>query len=128
MAWVIDSYPPLKFSKEEQKEFDECNVRMIDSAGYVPLNVRMQRMLEQGIIAQFAVNEFDSTEYKALYSGEDTTITPDMDYEDIQDVLVRRELLKRQFLSRKQNEEVITDSKVVGEKKESSTMDESKKE
>lgn len=128
MSWVIDSYKPLKYTKEEQKEFDKCNVRMMDSAGYIPLNVRMQRMLEQGYIAQFAVSEFDSTEYRQLYTGEDTTITPDMDYEDIQDVLVRRELLKREFLSRKQNEEVITDSKVVGEKKDSSIVDETKKE
>lgn len=128
MSWVIDSYKPTKFNDDEQKEFDLLNVRMMDSAGYIPLNVRMQRMLEQGYIAQFAVSEFDSTEYSQLYAGEDTTITPDMDYEDIQDVLVRRELLKREFLSRKQNEEVITDSKSVGEKKSSEAIVEKEKE
>lgn len=128
MSWVIDSYKPTKFNDDEQKEFDLLNVRMMDSAGYIPLNVRMQRMLEQGYIAQFAVSEFDSTEYRQLYSGEDTTISPDMDYEDIQDVLVRRELLKREFLSRKQNEEVKTDSKTVGEKKSSEAIVEKEKE
>lgn len=116
MAWVIDSYKPREMTKAEKNDFDLCNERIVDTAGFVPLHVRMQRMIEQGIIAQFTVNEFDSTENRDLYLGEDTTITPDMDFEDIQQVLVRRELLRRDFLSRKQSEEMSMNEQPVGEK------------
>ena len=48
MAWVIDSYKPREMTKAEKDDFNLRNERIVDTAGFVPLHVRMQRMIEQG--------------------------------------------------------------------------------
>lgn len=66
------------------------NEYITETAGFVPLEVKLRRFEENGQIMQFSQSEFTSSDLRELYLSPEFEITPDMDYEEIQEVQQRR--------------------------------------
>lgn len=99
----------LKWTKKDIEEFNATNERLIDTKGFTPIEVRMQRLMESGYIAQFNSAEFDSMEEKELYLSDDYRIDPNMDLEEIQEVLYARNMRKLEMIQAHQKEQAETE-------------------
>lgn len=64
----------------------EGNEYIVESAGFVPLAVKFKQFEQNGYIARFNVEDFDSSDYATLYQ-DDVLIGPDDDEFDIADKL-----------------------------------------
>lgn len=64
----------------------EGNEYIVESAGFIPLSVKFKQFEQNGYIARFKVDDFDSSDYASLYQ-EDVLIGPDDDEFDIADKL-----------------------------------------
>ena len=89
----------LKMPSEELKQWNEHNDDLCDTAGFVPLAVRMQRMIESGHIAQFTEDDFDINDYRQMYLSPEMKITPEDDLEDIQSKLELRRQYQESVMS-----------------------------
>lgn len=65
----------------------EKNLYQVETAGFIPLSVKMERFIQQGIIAQFSSSDFDSHDYQDMYLNPDCQILPGDDLEEIQQKL-----------------------------------------
>lgn len=95
----------FEWTKEDINIFNSLNEKLIDTKGFTPIEVRMQRLLESGYIAQFNTSEFDSVEEKELYLSDDFRINPDMDLEEIQEVLYARNMRKLEMIQEHQKQQ-----------------------
>ncbi|WP_373761537.1 MULTISPECIES: hypothetical protein [Jeotgalibaca] len=71
--WITEDGKPAK-----------GNEYIVESAGFVPLSVKFKQFEQNGYIAKFNVDDFDSSDYSKLYQ-DDVLITPDDDEFDIAD-------------------------------------------
>ncbi len=62
----------------------EGNEYIVESAGFVPLAVKFKQFEQNGYIAKFNVDDFDSSDYNSLYQ-DDVLIGPDDDEFDVAD-------------------------------------------
>lgn len=95
----------IEWTKKDIELFDSTNQRLIDIKGFTPIEVRMQRLMESGYIAQFNTSEFDSIEEKELYLSDDYRIDPNMDIEEIQEVLYARNMRKLEMIQEHQKQQ-----------------------
>lgn len=100
----------LKMPAEELKKWNEHNEDLCDTAGYVPLAVRMQRMIENGYIAQFTEDDFDINDYKQMYLSPEMKITPEDDLEDIQDKLELRRQYQAAIIAERSDNNNVPDN------------------
>lgn len=80
----------MNYSIDERKPFEdgwtndsEKNPYIVESAGYVPLEVRFKQFEQNGIRAQFSESDFDGNDLRDIYLSADTCILPGDDIEDI---------------------------------------------
>lgn len=71
-------------------DLSEGNEYITETAGYIPLEVKMKQFEQNGIIAQFQVSDFTSNDYRDIYLNPDFEITPEDELEDIQEKLKAR--------------------------------------
>lgn len=62
----------------------EGNEYIVESAGFVPLSIKFKQFEQNGYIAKFNVDDFDSSDYNSLYQ-DDVLIGPDDDEFDVAD-------------------------------------------
>ena len=63
---------------------------MTETAGYLPLEVRLKQLEQQGYIAKFHREEFDSDEISELWTRPDFEILPTDELEDVQEKMALR--------------------------------------
>lgn len=93
------------FTKEQQDKFaasilisdDHYSDIITETAGFVPLEVRFQKLIENGIRLQLNAKEFDSVDMRKLYLDDEFRVEPDDELEDIQDKLERRAAFLAEF-------------------------------
>lgn len=90
---------------------------LVDTKGFVPLEVKFKQLEEAGIKAEFNMAELDSSQIRQVFLNPDFEITPDDDYEEIQDKLYQRELFKQQLMAQnaKRDENSKNDAKTQNE-------------
>lgn len=93
---------------------NEC---ITETAGFIPLEVKMKQFEQNGIIAQFKVDDFTSSDYRDMYLTPDFDISPEDDLEDIQEKLDAR----NQFI------EKIKAAKSIGQNEKAGTEEAEKK-
>lgn len=82
--------PSLVIAENPVFEYTE----MTETAGYLPLAVRLKQLEQQGYIAKFNREEFDSDEISELWTRPDFEILPTDELEDVQaKMALRREYL-----------------------------------
>lgn len=108
--------------KNSMSVFDEENNKYItETAGFVPLEVKLKQFEQNGLIAQFQVKDFDSNDYRDMYLNPDFNITPEDDFEEVEEkVLMQREFIEKlkKAKSNGQNAKAGTEEPETSEKKE----------
>lgn len=77
--------------KESYSDFSENNDYIVETAGFIPLDVRFKQLEEGGLIAQYQRGDFTSADYRQAYLTPDFEITPEDDFEEIQEKLAARQ-------------------------------------
>lgn len=105
----------VKYYNSESFEFDNSRVEqwtckdgrpangneyIVETAGFVPLSVKFKQFEQNGYIAKFNVDDFDSSDYSKLYT-DDVLIGPDDDEFDIADKIALFKERKLQILNSK---------------------------
>lgn len=82
---------PLKADFTEDKELNPC---IVETAGFVPLEVKFKQFEQNGFRAQFTEDQFTSSELRDIYLSPDLQIYPCDDLIDIEEKLnAQRELM-----------------------------------
>lgn len=85
---------------------DSLNAYITETAGFVPLKVKFKRFIENGIVAQFKESDFTSSDWLTLYqTNPEMDISPDDEFDDVQEKLALREHLRQEILARKAKSE-----------------------
>lgn len=117
----------VKYYSSESFEFDDSKTDMwitkdgkpakgneyiVETAGFVPLSVKFKQFEQNGYIAKFNVDDFDSSDYAKLYQ-DDVLIGPDDDEFDIADKIALFKERKIQILNSKLAETNGTEQSVA---------------
>lgn len=92
-----------KFNPEENKY-------IVETAGFVPLEVKMKQFEQNGIIAQFQQQDFTSHDLREIYLNPDFDITPEDDFEDIQNIIAARNDFINEIKLKKQESQAVEGS------------------
>ena len=87
----LETHSPIKyeFTTEEEKAWNED---IVETAGFVPLEVRFKQMEQAGYRARFFESEFTSKDVSDMYLNHpEFDITPEDDIEDaMQKIMLRQ--------------------------------------
>lgn len=97
--YFIDSIVPRGTTFGEYGSED--NPILVETAGFVPLEVRFKQLEDNGIRAQFNAAEFDSQDYRDLYLRDDIRLNPNDDLETVEEKLALQRELKEKIISSK---------------------------
>lgn len=77
------------------------NEYITETAGFIPLEVKLKQFEQNGLIAQFSAQDFDSHDYRDIYLNPDFNPTPEDDFEDIQEkIAARHEFIEKLKMSK----------------------------
>lgn len=110
-----NDYPVNK--EKKLSEVPGWNEVLVDTKGFVPLDVKFKQLEEAGIKAEFNMAELDSSQIRQVFLNPDFEITPDDDLEEIQEKLYQRELFKQKLMAQnaKRDENSQNDAKTQKE-------------
>lgn len=106
---------------------EDWNKQIVETAGFVPLEVRFQKLQENGIRLQLRASEFDSVDMQKIYLDDDYRIEPDDELEDIEVKLAARQAYINELQKERNknlNDEVISEDKTSKPEKTESDDDE----
>lgn len=66
-----------------EHEVSPWNERVVETAGYVPLEVRMKQMEQAGLRQQFVMGDLSPDDLRAAWLSQDFEITPDDELEEV---------------------------------------------
>lgn len=84
----IDFLKPSEISYAELNP-EENNV-IVETAGFVPLEVKLKRFEQNGMLMQFNESEFTSSDLRTIYLKPDFEITPEDDMEEVMEKIKAR--------------------------------------
>lgn len=79
----------------------DLNNYQVETAGFIPLEVKMKRFEQAGIRAQFRSQDFDSQDYRDMYLNPDIQIYPSDDLEEVQEKLNLQAQIYNDIVQRK---------------------------
>lgn len=102
--------------KKLNADLSKNNEDITETAGFVPLEVKLKRFEESGMLMQFNNQEFTSNDYREAYLSPDYAITPEDELEDINEKLAARE----EFLAniKKQRSDIVEKITPITKKEE----------
>ena len=86
------------------------NQRITETAGFIPLEVRFQKLIESGQRVTLRAQEFDSVDMRKLYLSDEFRVEPDDELEDILLKQQKRAEFLRDILNRREKEAVNADN------------------
>lgn len=108
VVWEVEKHYPTPYP-----EIDGWDEDIVETAGFIPLEVRFKQMEQAGIRAQFFENEFTSHDVTDMYLNHpEFDITPEDDIEEAMEKIqlreayinsVKEEVRKRQEAESKAN-------------------------
>lgn len=81
----------------------ENNEYIVETAGFIPLEVKLKQFETNGLVAQFLTSDFDSNDYRDIYLNPDFNISPEDDFEDIQEKLAMQREYAEKIKAAKSN-------------------------
>lgn len=107
-----------KIERLTQKEIgfadlSENNDVIVETAGFVPLEVKFKRFEQNGLIAQFNESEFTSSDLRDIYLTPDFEISPEDDFEEVQEKLIAQQNYIIQLKDKKTSEFLGENSEVA---------------
>lgn len=79
----------------------EMNPYIVETAGFVPLDVQIQKFEQAGVRARFRSDMFDSSDYRDMYLNEDLRINPSDDEIDVERKIKLQNFVKNKILEAK---------------------------
>ena len=79
----------------------ELNPLIVETAGFVPLEVKFKRFEQAGLKAQFNASEFSSSDFRDMYLSPNTEIYPNDDLETIIEKEALQEQIRLEILQKK---------------------------
>lgn len=74
---------------------------IVETAGFVPLEVRFKRMEQSGYVAQFYTSQFDSDDYRQIFMGDETEIYADDDEDTVMIKLAKQQKIRDEIIKAK---------------------------
>lgn len=104
----------------------ENNEYITETAGFIPLEVKLKQFETNGLVAQFMTSDFDSNDYRDIYLNPDFNVSPEDDFEDIQEKLAMQREYAEKIKAAKSNgqNEPPTAAKAGTEEPEKATQTE----
>lgn len=84
-------------------DLSENNDYIVETAGFVPLEVKFKQFEQNGVVAQFQTSDFTSNDYREMYLNPDFDITPEDDFEDVEEKIAARNNFIEQYKKAKSN-------------------------
>lgn len=119
---VILHIPPKYVDFTHDKEL---NPLIVETAGFIPLDVKFKRFEQAGVKAQFHVSEFTSSDYRDMYLGPNTEIYPTDDLETILEKEALQEQIRLEILQKKAKLANLADDERSEEEVSSQVLDSS---
>lgn len=107
----------------------EGNEYIIETAGFVPLSVKFKQFEQNGYIAKFHIDDFDSSDYNSLYA-DDVLIGPDDDEFDVADKIElfnqrRRDLLNKKLAETNETKRSVAERSEVSQASQNKSQESS---
>lgn len=83
------------------RDIETSDVNICETAGFVDLETRFKRLEQNGFVAHFFEQQFDTSEMRDIFLGDETEIYADDDEETVAQKLVLQEKLKQKYLQSK---------------------------
>lgn len=96
-----------------------------ETAGFIPLEVRFQKLIENGIRLQLSATEFDSVDMRKMYLDDDFRVGPDDELEDILAKLDKRAAFLAEFRAKQSEAQNKAESSKAENKTPESKIQES---
>lgn len=96
---------------EPWQEPEDWKVKLVETAGFTPLEVRFQRLIESGQQMRLRAEEFDSVDMRKIYLDDEYRIEPDDELEDIYEKMTARKAFIDSLRAKKSESVNDTDSK-----------------
>lgn len=109
-------------------DLSKNNEYITETAGFVPLEIKLRRFQENGQVMQFSTSEFTSSDLRELYLSPDLEITPDMDYEEIMEVQNKRREFVQELIKRKAENKAAAENSAAAAAAGSQTEESQKEE
>lgn len=97
---AIDEYKSEKIVENDWTTNKDTNPLIVETAGFIPLEVKFKRFEQNGIRAQFFASEFTSSDYRDMYLSPDLSINLGDDLEDVQMKFELQEQRRNEILQR----------------------------
>lgn len=114
----MKDFKPMTYKELEKCVFQDpenWDEKLVETAGFVPLEVRMRQMEQAGYVAQFQASDFTSSDMRAIWLNPDFEILPGDDLEEVERKTQLREQFRQELLAKKNPpptaEEALTDEK-----------------
>lgn len=91
-------------------DLSEHNEVIVETAGFIPLDVKFKRFEQNGVIAQFSTSEFTSSDMRNLYANPDFEIYPDDELEDIQEKISAYNEYRSKYIQNKKLGDSVPES------------------
>lgn len=99
-------------------DLSENNDYITETAGFIPLEVKLKQFEQNGIIAQFQTSDFTSNDYREMYLNPDFDITPEDDFEDVEEkISARKEFIEKYRNSKSNGKNEKTEPEEIKEEK-----------
>lgn len=88
------SLPASKTSLEARNKWtapEDWDDDIVETAGFIPLEVRFKKLQENGQRVILRASEFDSIDMRKMYLDDEFRVEPDDDLEEIEEKLMKRQ-------------------------------------
>lgn len=99
------------------------NPVIVETAGFIPLEVKLKRFEQAGQIMQFNTSEFTANDYRELYLNPDFQIYPDDELEDVEEKLSGLRAYQSEVLAKIQKRNSPPSGENKSKVKEGETLD-----
>lgn len=84
---------------------------LVETAGFVPLEVRFKQMEQNGLIAQFQLGELSPEDLRQIYLSEEFEVKPDDELEEALEKVARRNELQRLLIEERKKAQTEEEAK-----------------
>lgn len=110
--YVAEKRSPVNFGEKGYVKPEDWDLDIVETAGFVPLEVRFKQMEQAGYRARFFESEFSSKDVSDMFLNHpEFDITADDDYEDVMEKTLLRQEYINQIKKEIQARNAATDTK-----------------
>lgn len=100
--YVHSSFDELDAALKDSNELPEgFRRKLVETAGFIPLEVRLKQLEQQGYVARFSKSDFTSDDMRLIWLDPENEILPGDDIEEVQRKQLARQAIMSDIMSKK---------------------------